>query len=162
MRLLTAFLVFAAFTAGGLLKSSELKRRTLLLRELVRLVSDLSAAIRCTAPTLDELAEDCRGVFGELLRESRRASPDSRTAWLTAAKRLGGCTFCGREEAALLLSLAGELGTSPAESQLSMLKLYGERLQGLLSDAEQLSRSRGKLCRSVGALLGAGAAIMIV
>ncbi len=162
MRLISAAAVFAVCTVVGFMKGAALRRRVQLLTELRRMVTELAVAIRCTAPTLDELAEDCCGVFGELLRHERRSAPDLPTAWELASQRLGECAFCGAEERSLLLTLGRELGTCSAEGQLRLLELHNERLTRLLSEAEESSRSKGKLFRSVGALLGAGAAVMIV
>ncbi len=162
MRLACAAAVFLIFTLMGFAKSSELKLRWQLLEELKRLVTEFSVQIRCTAPTLDELADSCCGVFGELLRQERQSSPDIRTAWSRAAKRLSGCSFCGGEEGELLCELGRELGTCSAEGQLSLLELHAARLARLSGEALQALTARGKMFCTVGALLGAGAAILII
>lgn len=162
MRLFAAAAAFITGAVWGIFRSAELRRRAQLLRELKQLITEFSVAIRFTSPTLDELAKDCGGVFGELLRASRRESPDIRSAWADAAAQLSRYSFCGKEEAALLSELGRELGTCSAEGQLALLELHGSRLERLTLEAEDAAKSKGKLFRSVGALLGAGAAVLII
>lgn len=162
MNLLPAAAVFALCTICGFVKSGELRKRSQLLSELKQLVTEFSVAIRCTSPTLDELTDGCGGVFGELLRAARTDSPDIKSAWAIATQRLSECSFCGKEEAAILSELGRELGTCSAQGQLSLLELHGARLAKLSAEAENTAHSKGKLCRSVGSLLGAGLAILII
>ncbi len=162
MRLLPAFIAFLLCVCFGLIRARELKRRSLLLSELKQFLLELEVSIRYTAPTLDELSESCCGVFGELLRQERESSPDIKQAWKSAVKRLSDCPFCGRAEASLLNELGQALGTSDAEGQLSILGLHRTRLERLCTEAEQEHKTKGKLYRSVSALLGAGIAVLIL
>ncbi len=162
MRLIPAAIVFVIFSVFGIIKSTELKKRAALLAELKQLAAEFSVSIRCTAPTLDELAKNCTGVFGELLRSEISRMSDIRKAWDSAVERLSQCSFCGAEEAWLLKELGQSLGTCAAEGQLSLLEMYGAKLDKLCKSAEEDSRIKGKLFRSVGTLAGAGAAILII
>ena len=161
MNILAAITAFLMCTAYGISRSTELKKRSRLLYELKRLTVDFAVAIRFTSPTLDELAQSCCGVFGELLRHCRKNAPDIRSAW-TNATRLSQCSFCGKEEAEILFALGRELGTCSVQGQLSLLELHGTKLNSLCAQAEEAARSKGKLYRSVYMLLGAGAAILII
>ena len=162
MRLFVAAAAFITGTVWGIHKSSELHKRARLLAELKQLITEFSVAIRCTAPTLDELADSCSGIFGELLRSARQECSDIRNAWSVAAERLSACGFCGKDEAAILSVLGRELGTCSAEGQLALLELQRNRMDKLSIEADDCAKSKGKLLRSVGALLGAGAAILII
>ncbi len=162
MNLIPAAAAFLLCTFCGIAKSTELRKRSQLLSELSRTTTEFSIAIRCTSPTLDELAESCSGIFGELLRESRKDTADIKTAWTDAVEQLRSCSFCGKAEAELLAELGRELGTCSAEGQLSLLALHGARLEKLSAEAEEDARGKGKLYRSVGSLLGAGLAILII
>lgn len=162
MRLFPAAAVFVLCLSFGLLRARELKRRSRLLNELRQLILEIEVNLRYTAPTLDELSESCCGVFGELLRQERESSPDIKQAWKSAVERLSDCPFCGRAEAALLDGLGQALGTSDTEGQLSILGLHRARLERLCTEAEQEQRTKGKLYRSVSALLGAGIAVLII
>ncbi len=162
MRILIAAAAFTAGAVWGVCKSSTFHKRAQLISELKRLTTEFSIAIRCTAPTLDELARDCSGIFGELLRSEMQKCPDIRCAWQNAVQRLSVCGFCGKEETAVLSELGRELGTCSAEGQLAMLELHRCRLDKLSAEADECAKSKGKLFRSVGALLGAGAAVLII
>lgn len=162
MRVLAALVIFALGVIMGYTKSTELKKRSQLLTELKQLIRELSVRIAYTAPTLDELSEDCGGLFGELLRNERSQACDIRAAWSGAVDRLSEYTFCGGEEAALMRELGSTLGTSDVQGQLSMLDMYAARLSVLSAAAEEALRTKGKMFRSVGALLGAGLAVLVI
>lgn len=162
MRLAAGVLILAICTAWGFRRSIMLKRRCALLRELRLLLEQYYIEIACTAPTLSELARRGQGEFGVLLRECAQTEPDIRAAWRTAVDRLSAQSACGGEEAALLRELGGELGTCPAESQLSLLKLYSAQLERLLAQAEKTSEQRGRLYRSGGVLAGLGAVVLLL
>lgn len=162
MNLIPALAAFAICTVLGLWKSSQLKKRALLLSELTQLVADISLGIRCTAPTLDELSDNCTGVFGELLKSSRECAPDIKSAWKAASLKLAELPYAEKSEAELISRLGQSLGTCDAKGQLSLLEMYGEKLKRLSNEAEENAKVRGKLFRSVGTLLGAGVAILIL
>lgn len=162
MRLFLAAAVFGLCTFYGFSASSDLKKRVQLLSELSQMTAGMALEIGYTAPTLDELAQGCRGAFAQLLRQELSETDDIHAAWSAATKRLSGYGFCGDEEAELLLKMGAGLGTSDAEGQLSMLSMYREQLSQLKTDAEERFRVKGKLMRSVGTLLGAGIAVLIV
>ena len=149
-------------TLWGCRRSILLKRRCALISGLRLLVEHYSIEIACTAPTLDELARLGQGEFGELLRGCAEEEPDIRQAWNSAVTRLAELPHCGSEEAELMSELGRELGTCPAESQLSLLKLYAARLDMLYQQAEKISEQKGRLYRSGGVLAGLGAAVMLL
>lgn len=162
MNILPALAVFSVCTALGLWKSSLLKRRVLLLSQLKQLTEELAAAIRYTAPTLDELSDGCGGIFGELLKATRANTSDIKSAWQAAASSLSELSYTEKSEAELMLKLSQRLGTCDSEGQLSMLAMYSEKLKSLSDEAQENAKTHGKLFRSVGTLLGAGAAILIL
>lgn len=162
MNILPALAVFAICTALGLWKSSQLKKRALLLSQLKQLTEELAAGMRYTAPTLDELSDSCSGIFGELLKEAQKDTADIKSAWEAAASALSELSYAEKSESELMLRLSQKLGTCDTEGQLSMLSMYSEKLKRLLTEAEENAKTRGKLFRSVGTLLGAGAAILII
>ena len=162
MRLAAGILIFLICSAWGFRSSLALKRRCVLLGELRMMVEQYSIEIACTAPTLPELARHSQGQFGRILCEAAGKTSDIRSAWSAAVDELSRLPECGAEESALLRELGGELGTCPAESQLSILKLYSARLEQLYSAAEKNSQQRGKLYRSGGVLAGLGAAVMLL
>lgn len=162
MRIFIALAAFALCFAVGTRKSLLLKRRVTLLEELVRLLNEFAIEIRCTAPTLDELCGQARGSFAEMLRECREESTDIKSAWEKACGQLSQLSCCGTEEYEIMLSLGQSLGTCDVQGQLSLLELHSEKLSSVRQAAADEYARKGKLMRSVGALCGIGAAILIV
>ena len=162
MRVAAGLVILLVCTLWGCRRSILLKRRCALISRLRLLVEHYSIEIACTAPTLDELARLGQGEFGELLRCCAEEEPDIRQAWNCAVTRLAELPHCGSEEAELMSELGRELGTCPAESQLSLLKLYAARLDMLYQQAEKISEQKGRLYRSGGVLAGLGAAVMLL
>lgn len=162
MRAALALAAFALCFAAGLHAGRTLKKRAQLLDGIKRMLDSFAISMRYTAPTLDELAEGCDGIFATLLQECMERQPDIKAAWEQAVGMLGGMCFCHSEEQQLLRSLGRELGTCSADGQLSVLELYSERFGSLLEQAREDCTRKGKLFRSAGALAGAGAAILII
>lgn len=162
MRVAAGLVIMLLCTVWGFRRSLLLKRRCTLIQELRLLVERYSIEIACTAPTLEELARNSEGEFGEILRQRAAECPDIRQAWSDAVSRLTEFSHCGKEEAELLSELGQALGTCPAESQLSLLKLYSARLDRLYEQAEKTAEQRGRLYRSGGVLAGLGAAVILL
>lgn len=162
MRIAAGLVIMLLCTVWGCRRSLLLKRRCALIQELRLLLEHYSIDIACTAPTLEELIKSGQGEFGEILRQCAGDTPDIRQAWSNAVAQLSGLSHCGKEEAELLSELGQALGTCPAESQLSLLKLYSSRLDRLYEQAEKTAEQRGRLYRSGGVLVGLGAAVMLL
>lgn len=161
MRIILALTAFLLCLAWGARQSLLLKRRTALLEELSRMLGEFEIEIRFAAPTLDILCEKAEGCFADILRECR-GSCDIKTAWEQACGRLSALPCCHDEERELLLSLGRSLGTSDISGQLSLIELHSEKLSALGRSAAEESAKKGKLFRSVGALCGIGAAVLII
>lgn len=155
-----AITAFALCALAGLGRSRLAKRRCELLAELVGLIAGFSVKIRCTAPTLAELIEQENGLFAQLVREER-AGGDIRAAWAAGCGRLAELPFCHKEEAALMQALGQALGKSDRAGAVQTLELYEGQLSALYEAARAEYEEKGRLFRSVGALCGLGAAIMM-
>ncbi|MGN1340167.1 MAG: stage III sporulation protein AB [Oscillospiraceae bacterium] len=162
MRVAAGLVILLLCTLWGCRKSLMLKRRCGLISDLRLLLEHYFIGISCTAPTLDELIRTGQGEFGEILRRCAEENSDIRAAWKCAVGQLSELPHCGKEEAELMSELGRELGTCPAESQLSLLKLYSGRLDMLFQQAEKLSEQKGRLYRSGGVLAGLGAAVLLL
>lgn len=162
MRTAAALLILLICSAWGFRRSLLMKKRCALLRELRLMTEQYSIEIACTAPTLEELARNSGGEFGRLLRECQGTETDIRAAWSSAVDRLSRYGWCDVEELQMLRELGRELGTCPAESQVSLLKLYSARLETLTAAAEKKSEQQGRMYRSGGVLAGLGAAVMLL
>lgn len=161
MRAILALAAFLLCFAFGARQSLLLKRRAALLEELSRMLNGFEIEIRFAAPTLDALCEKAEGSFAEMVREYRRDG-DIKYAWERACVGLGSLPCCRAEESELLLSLGRSLGTSDISGQLSLIGLHAEKLDALRRSADEEAAGKGKLFRSVGALCGIGAAVLIM
>lgn len=162
MRVAAGLLMILIAGGWGLRRRGILRRRCKLLAELRLLLEQYSIEIACTAPTLEQLAGEGRGEFGAILKECAGNTPDIRRAWSAAVERLSALPYCRSEEAEILSALGRELGTCPAESGLSLLRLYSARLDRLYEQAEKTSEQKGRLYSSGGILAGLAAAVLLL
>ncbi len=162
MNILAGITVFLLCFFAGLSASYKLKKRKELLTELKIMLKDFEIEMRYTAPPLLKLIEHGKGLFPDLLREFSGKYSDARIAWVKAAEALSKKPQCGKEELGMLNELGEQLGTTPVEGQLSLLGLYCERTEKLLKSAEEDCARKGKMFSSVGAIVGIGAAILII
>ena len=107
------------------------------------------------------ICEKAEGDFADIIRECRRDN-DIKSAWEQACGRLKVLSYCHAAESELMLSLGRSLGTSDISGQLSLIELHSEKLGALRKSASEESAKKGKLFRSVGALCGIGAAVLIM
>lgn len=162
MKLAAGLLILLICGGWGVSLRMNLKRRCTLLRELRLMLEQYSIKIACTAPTLEQLAAEGQGEFGELLRNCAAEAPDIRIAWSQAVKRLSALPYCGKEETAVLAELGTALGTCPAESEISLLRLQSAELDRLITQAEKISEQKGRLYSSGGILAGLAAAVLLL
>lgn len=162
MNIIPAAALFAACTIIGLRQSRMLRLRAENLRELEQLCADTALEMRCTAPLLERIAPSLHGEFAAMLNSELESGCGVKQAWSSACGRLGGCAFCKGEELQLLKELGNSLGTTAADGQLKLLELYRGRFSELRAAAAEEYHQKGRLLRSVGALAGAGAAVLVL
>ncbi|MGN0651102.1 MAG: stage III sporulation protein AB [Oscillospiraceae bacterium] len=162
MNILPAAALFAACTIIGLCQSRMLKLRAENLGELEQLCAEISLEMRCTAPPLERLAGSLHGEFAGLLNSELSVGSDIRRAWEDSCEKLGRRGYCRLDEQQLLRELGAALGTTSAEGQLKLLELYRGRFAELRAAALEEYSKKGRLFRSVGALAGAGAAVLVL
>lgn len=162
MRVAAGFIIMLICSLCGMHSSIQLHKRCVLLREIRLLLEHFSIGIACTAPTLEELAGQAQGKFAELLRNCLSENVDFRSAWADAVEQFSQKYPCGSEETELLRELGMLLGTSSAESQLSLLKLYSAQLEKLQEQAEEAAEKKGRLYRSGGVLAGLAAVVLLL
>lgn len=78
------------------------------------------------------------------------------------AVRKWECPFFKEEERKLIVSVGENLGRSGTEGQLRFIEMARYELSGIISRAEEESIRKGKLYRSLGALSGALAAVILI
>lgn len=162
MNIFPAAALFAACTIIGLRQSRMLKLRAENLGELEQLCAQIELEMRCTAPPLEQLAKSLHGEFARLLEAEIANGSDIRSAWAASCEKLGRYSLCKSDEQQLLRELGAALGTTSAESQLGLLELYRGRFAELRMAAVEEYRQKGRLFRSIGALAGAGAAVLVL
>ena len=162
MNLLPAAALFAACTIIGLRQSRILRLSAENLAELEQLCTEISLEMRCTAPPLERLAGSLHGEFARLLNSELSNGAVIHSAWANACDKLGKFAFCKTDEQQLLRELGAALGTTSAESQVGLLELYKGRFSELRKAAVEEYRRKGRLFRSIGALAGAGAAVLVL
>ena len=62
----------------------------------------------------------------------------------------------------MLAELGRALGTCPAESEISLLRLYSGQMDRLCDEAEKTSEQKGRLYSSGGILAGLAAAVLLL
>lgn len=162
MKLAAGLIILVICGGWGISRRANLKRRCVLLRELRLMLEQYSIRIACTAPTLEQLAADGQGEFSVILRKCMEGNTDIRSAWTQAVKQLSALPHCGKEEAAVLAELGNSLGTCPAESEISLLRLQSAELDRLITQAEKISEQKGRLYSSGGILAGLAAAVLLL
>ena len=162
MKLAAGLMILFICGGWGLAQRIKLRRRCELLRELRLMLEQYSIKISCTAPTLEQLARESEGVFGSILWECAAETPDIRSAWSSSVQRLSALPCCGKEEAKMLAELGRALGTCPAESEISLLRLYSGQMDRLCDEAEKTSEQKGRLYSSGGILAGLAAAVLLL
>lgn len=158
LRLLAAATAFAVGALWGYRKSRELKDRAAFLAEISALLERFCAGIKTYKRTSDELLENENGEFARLVKGYRSEQPDIRAAWEKAC----GDLPAKREETALLSELGRTLGSSDTESTLRLLEQCAARITHLKNAAEAEFAKRGRAVFQIGALCGAGAAVLII
>jgi len=103
--------------------------------------------------------------FGELpfLRECSKlmlSGQDFSSSWRGALKKQ--IVTLGKEEAAMLGSLGDVLGQSDLDSQLAAISLARVQLEQRIDGAREKAAAQGSLYRSIGALGGVAAAIILI
>lgn len=163
MRIVLAIFFIIAGTAAGLYRSAELKKREILLAELLRLLEKMSAQIRYRALPLGDLFTELDsaggGKFINKVAEYANNGVNRRGAWNEAVCDFGELDPGDRE---ILLSVGNSLGGSDIAGQLSMLELSGELLAVRQREAAETSSRKGAVYRSVGLLAGLGLAIIVI
>lgn len=162
MKLAAGLIILLICGGWGISRRMNLRRRCALLRELRLMLEQYSIKIACTAPTLEQLAAEGQGEFSGILRQCLAETPDIRSAWSQAVKQLSALPYCGNEESTVLSELGASIGTCPAESELSLLRLQSAELDRLITQAEKISEQKGRLYSSGGILAGLAAAVLLL
>ncbi len=158
LRIIAAVTAFLLCALEGSRRSRELRERAACLSETLLMLGRFSIGIRCAGRTSDELLESEHGSFAELVKAQRETCGDTRAAWESACGKLPK----KREETALLRELGLSLCSADKESALELLDRTAAELTALKTQADDEYSKRGGAMLRIGALCGAGLAILIL
>lgn len=166
-RLLMGVAALLVGTAAGFYLSLKLKRRTAELDQLERLIDTLMVKIRFshtqTVRLIEELAESEAYPnldFLELTLERCSQGEEFPLAWKKAVSESN--TAINDEEKELALSIGTFLGKSDVEGQLALLAAQKQAVSARLKLARDEYQRKAPMYRSVSALVGAGAGIILL
>lgn len=157
---------FAGFYAGQLL-SHRLVRRVRLMTKLKLLVSTIGTQIHFTSAELYDIILDMtkRTEFSQLIFlincvDYIRDGIDFPTAWENSIEEDDNMLLLEGEEVELLRSFGASLGTTDAEGQMGICKMYEGLMDARLAVASQKKQQCARLYTGLGTLLGIGIAIL--
>ena len=146
--------------------ASSLSARLRRLECCVLLLGEMQGRLQYLQPTVQSLitALAAQQRFGDLpfLRECTQLMLKGRGfphSWREALKKQEAAL--GKEEAVILASLGDVLGQSDLDSQLAAISLARVQLEQRIDGAREKMTAQGSLYRSIGALGGVAAAIIL-
>ncbi len=171
LRLALAAAALALGVWFGRVKAARLARRAASLAELMEFTRHLEVQIRMGGFALPDALGECAARFqgrwveryaGELARRYH-AQESARGLWLRALEALDGdepVSLAGEDKA--LIGLFGDqLAGHDLRAIAENFTYLHERLAARIEAAEQESKAKGKLYRTVGSLAGLACAIVI-
>ena len=161
-------IVFMASALTGSYFSHIYSERCRLLRAIIRMYDRTALMIRYSALPVEDiisgLAADRtlkRLSFLCRVDEDMKSGGDFRGIWQDRLSEWDR-DIPYREESELLSQFGSDLGASDAEGQLDCLRAQRKLAEEYIAEAEKDSRTKGKLCRSMGVLIGLGAALILL
>lgn len=152
---------------SGITMSLRLKRRSEFLGEILLFVSQVSMEIEFISLPLPEIlkkiydGECCRNLdFVAFCLENMRSGEDFFSSWKNGIEvsRLP----MKKEEREKLKNLGSLLGTSDAKGQSALLSLYKSYFSAFYERAVSDEQRYGKMCVTLGIVLGTGVFILIL
>lgn len=140
-------------TGTGLYLSSKLDKRVKALEEIIFKTDEIQTIIRCQS-----------------------AEPEEILASVSVGSVLQGCSYTNgnvnisddelymldKRDTAIIRELLNGLGKTDTDGQISMLEMNKKLLQNRLEQARDEYSKKGRMYRSVGVLVGVGAAVMLI
>ena len=168
LKILGIILVMAASSSIGAVLSSNLSRRVSDLEQAIRLLEQMQTYLRYGQMPTAEMVSRLSGsegfagfTFLSVCLERMKAGDLFPDAWRAALRSFHGSKLSDRDKG-VLETIADILGGSDYESQLHALELNITLLGQNLKEALAEKNTGGKLYRSLGVLLGIGAAIFML
>ncbi len=164
MKLLGCMLLITVCAWGGSCAAANLKKKSLHLRLLIQMVTDMINRLRYDLPTVTELISHLhkQSCYADLpfLRDCLQAEPTDPFSHRWAQAVI--CRHYPEEEQAVLLQIGEILGSTDVEGQCNALLLCRSHLEALLHPAEEKQHSHSTLYRSMGVLSGLFLVILLI
>lgn len=150
--------------------SAGLKKRVAALKAADLMLAEIKLMIEYNSADVYEITEALAGHEGlkilwflselDLMLKNSHEVPFG-VQWEEAVRKWE-CPFFKGEERKLIVSVGENLGRSGIDGQLRFIEMARQELSGIISRAEEENVRKGKLYRSLGALSGALAAVLLV
>ncbi|MBQ8922045.1 MAG: stage III sporulation protein AB [Oscillospiraceae bacterium] len=163
MKLLGAMLLLAASMLCGCMMAAKLRERVQLLQRLIRLTDAIITELQHNLPFIADLLPQLAAMpafrslhFLQIAAARADSFPES---WQEAVNTDVALPQDVRE---VLVTVGQTLGSTTLEGQVSALRLCQQQLITLRERAEELSRRKGGLFRSMGLLCGMFLVILLL
>ena len=160
-------MVLASMIFTGVMLSSRLKRRSTFLGETVMFISQVSMEIEYVNLPLFEIFEKivsgscCRSLdFVPCCLEKWEKGEDFSFSWESSVEK--SSLPMKKEERQKLKNLSLLLGTSDASGQKNLLTLYRSYFSSYYEKALKEYEKYGKMCVTLGVVMGTGIFIMLI
>ena len=165
IKVLAVILIILGGAFCGINSSEKLRKRTLLCRDIRKMLRICETAIRCSEADVYRIMlrlrdEDLHTIpFLENLSAVYDSNADFHTEWKRAVMEAGGLAD---DERQLLADFGDTLGTSDTEGQLKAISAYQEAVRELYEKRCSEYMKKGKLYRSLGLLAGLTLGIIVI
>ena len=161
MRIFGAIMILCAFTAGGFLKSAQMRRRCMFWERFITGLEILKAEIGYNGSDLKKAftaASDVSGlkVFEYAAQKILESGID--TAWAEAVREIE----VKEEDRKLLLLLSSKLGKTDVEGQLKHINYIYALASEAKASAEKVYEEKGALFRRGGILIGIFSVLVLI
>ena len=165
-RAIAVIAAFAGCTLAGWSMSERLRRRCAALSELIAVLERISLEVAHTNRPVAALLEGAGGrETGAMLASisgAIRAGATAAEAWGERLRRGETPRALEERERAVLTAFFAVLGTSDRFSQRRNAEAALSSLRLCLVVAERAYAGKGRVCRAMGLLLGAGVSILML
>ena len=166
LRAMTVLAAFGGCTLAGLRASQRLRARRDVLRELEAAVRSLLLGVRYTGRPVWELLRRCGGdrTRALFLAAAGAAEAGARMdeAFLAAGAETGLLADLTEGDRRLMADFFAMLGRSGRQAQQESGERILEELSGNQLEAAAVYAGKGRVYRAMGALTGAGVAILLL
>ena len=167
--ILGVIMIVAASSGVGFYFSGELKERVNKLREAVLFLRAVERELQYSLDSTDKIIEkiDAEGRFcglkavSECAERCRKGEIFPR-AWEKSVESSKREMRMREAEARVFSQLSAAFGKYDAQSQVKAIEEIALRMEEFVGDAEKKYEEQGALYRTLGTLLGAGMAILLI